>query len=188
MTTATLVRFPLLSQLLARYRSWRWSRAKTVCQNCSLSRKQADAECVRLLKAGHHRAAVFMARIMLEREIEAMASGTSIEGRGSRIWLRLLVENRRLTSKQANRMNTLYSRASKMCHGGACPSRSAKFLIADIRRIIDIVRNDTTAAAGPLPPPTANVPASTRKVIAGFAGPAGVANWVTRVATEGGVA
>ena len=130
-------RFHPFTSINSAWRQWRWRQTRAFCEHCAINGTNLDAESLRLLNAGHYRAAVFISRLRLETELSELAAGLPEKGdRFGGFWFPLLVKHCRLTSRQANRASAVYCRASRVVHGGACSPGRAKGIVADVRQVI----------------------------------------------------
>ena len=141
-------RWDVLSPVVAAYRRWRFAKARTLCKKCAECGVALDVEAATLLKSGHFSAAVFVARLQLERELADLANGIDIANRSffGRHWVPLLLANQRLTKPQANRVQLIYARASRIVHGRPCSYGRANGIVQDVSRVLGQIRTKGGAA------------------------------------------
>src|SRR5262245_22715669 len=116
MATAILSWRSLLWRLFDSYRLRKFRSQRAAYKAAAVSSDGLGAEARELIQAGLFRAAVFTARLWLEHELSELSSGMpgwngSYMGRGH---VPLLLANGRITKRQANRVQLVYSRASKV--------------------------------------------------------------------------
>jgi len=152
---------------VARYRAWRFRQRRQLYVTCAECGLTLEADANELLETGHYRAAVFAARLQLEKALQNLC----IEFRSECNWRRtkksayvmalFLGDNGRITQRTRSRVDGAYAKASKIVHGRACPSERAYEIVRDIRKVLhalDLPVQETCEQA---------------KVVTGFAAMAG---------------
>lgn len=131
-STPVAQRSGLLSALVDKLRAWQWNRTRTVCDKCAVCSDELEASTKQLLSQGHYRAAVFTARLQLELLIwevggDRACNNCTIDQ------VVFLAREGVITGDERNRLNRLYSRASKVVHGRACTPARASGIVREIR-------------------------------------------------------
>ena len=149
-------RVPLLRSILNTYYVWRWSRIRAVCSSCAACGRELESDATRLLRDGHYRAAVFMARLQLEtviRDLGGEAIRTKCPVFKAHHLANAGVFPKRLKTPIAN----YYGRASRIVHGRVCSRGRAVNLVREIHGLIHEMLDSKSQqivcrAAGPQDP------------------------------------
>jgi len=112
-------RVMFLAAIAAACRRWRQNRSRAICPKCRKHGEKLDSTAFELLRGGHPRAAVCMARMTLERTlVELCRDLPNYDGCQYGMHLaELLVFNQVITRRQFGTLSEAYSAASKVVHG-----------------------------------------------------------------------
>lgn len=147
----TSVTFPLPTRMAAvfelvaiaiRRRTYRrWLKRRPRQNYCPSCERELIMEPSVLLDQGLYRAAVFMARLQLERCLVKLTDRLGLEDRhlSKRKYsgmIGILHHHRVITATERNRMSSMYARSSKVVHGGLVEQQRATAIVTGIEQIL----------------------------------------------------